>query len=253
MRLQLTRPICFLDVESTGVDPCADRIIELGFTVFNPGGWRQRWEQRFNPGMSIPAEATAVHGISDADVKDCPTFADQAAMIWSSLQGKDLGGYNLWRLDLPMLDEEFRRCGMKLDLAEIHVIDCLGIFQKKDPRKLEDAVRKYCYRQHEGAHGALADAEATADVLDGQLLAHPELGGMSVEDLATFSRMNEKQLADIAGKLYRDSDGYLRYAFGKHKDKRVVDEKGYANWMLTKARFPGSTCEALESEIRRRP
>ena len=149
----LTRPLASIDVETTGTDSETDRIIDFAVTVLHPDGSRTRWECRFDPEMPIPPEATEVHGIKDSDVVGCPKFAVHAKRILAGLAGKDLIGYSLWRLDLPILDAEARRCGLKLDIANVRVIDCFAIFSKREPRALEDAVRKYCGREHEGKHG----------------------------------------------------------------------------------------------------
>lgn len=242
--MKLTRPLVAIDIESTGTDPVKDRIVEFAVVVLHPDGARAEWAQRFNPEMPIPPAATAVHGISDADVADCPLFRACAPRIAAGLKGKDLAGYNLRRLDLPMLDEELRRSGMKVDLTGVQVVDCFGIFSKKEPRKLEDAVRRYCHRAHEGAHGALADATATLDVLLGEMKEYPDLDAMPLDQIAAFSQISEQRYADLAGKLYFDADGDVCYAFGKHKDRKVKEEPGYAEWMISRD-FPGSTCEVL--------
>lgn len=246
--MKLARPIAFLDVESTGVDPVKDRIIEIGVVVLSETGKGAEWVQRFNPGMPIPADSTEIHGITDADVADKPPFSDFAHKIARGFIGKDLAGYNLRRLDLPIIDEELRRCRLKLDLTGVHVIDSFGIFSKKEPRKLEDAVRRYCKREHEGAHGAASDASATLDVFLAQVEEYEDLRGMAIDKIAEFSRMGEQVYADIAGKLYFDKDGDVCYAFGKYKDAKVKDQPGYADWMISKD-FPGSTCEVLKSVL----
>jgi DNA polymerase III subunit epsilon len=245
--VNIGRPIVWLDFETTGVDPVKDRIVECAFVALYPDGNRKEWFGRLNPGIPIPAEATVIHGITDADVADCPPFEAVAKKIVVGLAGKDLGGYNLRRLDLPILDEELRRRGLKLDLSGVRIIDCAGIFFKREPRALEDAVRKYCGREHTGAHGALADAQATLDVFMGQRAAYPDLAAQSLDEIATYSRLGDVEYADIAGKLYR-KDGQVYYAFGKHKDKRVLDEPGYGEWMLRSA-FAGSTCDVLREVL----
>jgi len=239
-----------LDLEATGIDPVKDRIIELAFVVVYPDGSRKRACRRFNPGMEIPPEATAVHHITDADVANCPPFADFAPQVVKALQGKDLAGYNLWRLDLPMLDEELRRCGLRLDIADSQVIDCYGIFANKEGRKLADAVKKYCGREHSDAHGAGEDAEATADVLFGQLSFYDDLADLELSKLAEFSRHGEVRYADLAGKLYYDADGDVCYAFGNSRNKKVRDDPGFAEWCLRKD-FSGSTKEVLMAELDR--
>lgn len=249
--LTLTRPLVTIDTETTGTDPVKDRIIEFGCTVLHPDGSRTKWEQRFNPGSHIPDESTAVHGITDADVADKPPFSEFAVKIHRALQGKDIAGYSLRLLDLPILDEEFRRCGMKLDITGVHVIDAAGIFFKKEPRDLTAAVAKYCGRDHADAHGAGADAEATLDVLIGQMAAYEDVGAMDLADLAALSIRGDKQPADLAGKFYRDADGDLRYAFGKCRDVKVRDDVGFGYWMMrqTSPPFPGNTCDVLQEEL----
>ena len=244
MRFQ--RPVVSIDIESTGVNPVEDRIVEFAASVLMPDMTRKKYVQRFNPGIPIPAESTAIHGITDEMVADCPPFSDHAAEILRALSGKDLAGYNLLRMDLPMLDTEMRRCGLKLDIAGVRIIDCFQIFSKKEPRRLEDAVRRYCGREHTGAHGALADAEATVDILLGQMVEYDDLRAMNLDELAAFSA-GDRKIADLAGKMYRDADGDLRYAFGKARDVKVKDDPGFAHWMLrcTSPPFPGSTVEIL--------
>lgn len=249
--MKLERQTVWIDAETTGVDPVKDRLIEFGAVVMEiDGSISKRWVQRFQPGIPIPAEATECHHITDEMVKDCPPFAMFAKAITLALRDKDIGGFNLRRLDLPILDEELRRCGLKLELAGVRLIDSFTIYQKKAPRDLAAAVREYCGREHDGAHGAAADASATADVFLGQMQRHPDLDAMTVDELSVFSRHGEYIYADLAGKLYLDADGDLRYAFGKAKDKKVRDDPGFGRWMLKKD-FPGSTLDALEIELDR--
>lgn len=246
--MNLTRPLISLDVETTGVDVVKDRIIELGLIYFSPDGKVARFEQRFNPGVPIAPEATEVHHITDADVKDCPPFSAFAKKIFTTLSGRDLVGYNLRRLDLPMIDEELRRCDYRLDLRGVQVVDAAGIFFKQNPRNLEAAVLRYCHRAHEGAHGAGDDAAATLEVLWGQLREHGELGPMTLQELAEYSNLSDKPYADLAGKLYRDPDGDLCFAFGQHRDEKVRNNYDYYRWMVDKGSFPGSTIDALLEE-----
>ena len=247
--MKLDRPLIVLDMETTGVDPCIDRIIEMGVVVLFPDGTRSNgWRQRFNPGIQIPEAATEVHGIRDEDVAAEPRFADLSKKIHRAMNGRDIAGYNLRRLDLPILDEELRRCDLKLDLESVRIIDAFGIYQNKEPRQLANAVRLFCGRDHDGAHGALADAIATADVLEGQLERYEDLAGMDLDSLAAFSRYGEVDYIDLAGKIYRDKDGFARWNFSKNKDQRVIDDLGFANWVLKKD-FPGNTKDAVWAEL----
>ncbi len=251
--MRLDRPLLTLDVETTGIDPSLDRVIELGVSVLHPDGTvkPKGWSVRINPGIPIPAASTAIHGITDEDVKDCQPFSWFAPKLHTSMQDKDIATYNGRRLDLPIIDEEFRRCGMKLDLTGVRIIDAAGIFFKREPRDLSAAVERYCGRKLEGAHGAGQDADATLDVLLGQCAAYPDLDSMSLDDIATYSRMSENEPVDIAGRLYRCPEGHMRFSFGKNKDKKILDELGYCRWMLEKGSFPGSTLDALREEIGR--
>lgn len=248
--MKLERPLVIIDTETTGVDPVLDRIVEFGMVLLSPNGDRKEAVVRFNPSIPIPAAATEKHGITDEMVKDCPLFFDLAPRIAKGLAGRDIAGYNLRRLDLPILDEELRRAGLRLDLAGTNIIDIFGIYSEKKPRKLEDCIREYCGRDHVGAHGALADAVGTLDALLGQLAVYPDLDTLSLPDLAAFSQMSEVEYVDLAGKLYRDKDGDVCFAFGKNKDAKVKAQRGFANWMLSKD-FPGNTKDAIEAELER--
>lgn len=250
--MKLDRPLLFLDTETTGPDPIVDRVVELGVSVLHPDCTvnPKSWSVRFNPGIPIPAAATEIHHITDADVANCKPFSAYAALLHQKLKGKDLAGYNLRRFDLPILDEEMRRCGLALDLTGVRVVDVQAIYFKANPRTLSDAVRQYCGRDHSDAHGAGADADATLDVWLEQLVAHGEIPN-TMDGMAEYARLSEHAPVDIAGKLYRDPDGFVRFGFGKNKDRRVIDEAGYCKWMLQKGQFPGSTLDAIQEELDR--
>jgi DNA polymerase III subunit epsilon len=248
------KPILCFDLETSDADPNTCAIFEYGCVLLLPDGTRKKGSVRFKPWKPITEGATAVTGVTNEMVEKCPAFKDYAERIWKSLQGRDLAGYNLNRFDLPCLDAEIRRATdnrLKIDLTGVRVYDAQVIYFKKDPRSLSDAVRKYCGREHEGAHGAEDDADASLDVLLGQLSTYPDLDSVSLDELAKYSRMSEFEMVDLAGKLYRDAEGFCRYAFGKVKDVRVADDMGYADWMLRKGDFPASTCEALRAELKR--
>lgn len=246
------RPVLFVDCETTGKDPVKDRIIEIGVALLLPNGEQlhRGWNKRFCPGIPIPAAATAVHGITDADVADCPPFSTYAPKFSVSLSSYDLAGYNLRQYDLPIIDEELRRCGFKLDLTGRRVYDVKVIFFKKNPRTLADCVRFYCGREPTEAHASSGDAIDSMDALLGQIAKHEDLAGMTPVELDSFCLMHDegKAPADIAGKLYRDDQGDVRYAFGKHVDMRVLDEPSFADWAL-RSDFPGSTKDVLRAEL----
>ncbi len=249
--MKLTRPIAFLDIESTGLDPVFDRIIDLAVFKKREDLWEERVLWRMNPGRSIPAASTAIHGITDADVANQKPFEAHAKEILAFLEGCDLGGFNIVGFDLAILSEEFHRAGIEWNASGARIVDANGIFRRMEPRNLSAAVRKYCGREHVGAHGALADCVASADVLFGQIKAYPELQGMEFDALASFSTEREfdglkGQPVDLAGKLVRTSDGVVRYTFGKSKGVPVTHDRGFGTWMLARD-FTADTKRCLEA------
>ena len=248
--MKLSRPLAVLDLETTDAEPTACAIVEFAVTILNPDGTRKQWQKRFKPWKPISDGAAEVTGITNEMVADCPPFSDFAGIIDRSLKGKDLAGYNINSFDIVALDEELRRSNYRLDLTGVSVIDAFRIFQVKEPRDLTAAVKKYAGREHVDAHGAQADAEATADVLLGQLAMYDDLAAMSLPELAAFCRRDGREVADLAGKLYR-KDGVLYYGFGKCRDVAVQDDPGFGWWMLrqTSPPFPAGTCEILRKEL----
>lgn len=234
MKLHLTRPLVFFDLETTGTNIQSDRIVEISVVKLMPDGTVHRHSQRVNPGMPIPAEATAVHHITDADVADKPTFEQIAQKVADKFRGCDIAGFNSNRFDLPLLDQEFFRAGIEFDFSKCRLIDVQTIYHKKEPRTLEAAYRYYCGRElAERAHSALGDTEATMDVLLAQLEHYADLPG-EVGALSEFACNNRN--VDIAGRLIYDDRGREVFNFGQHKGKLAVDVlrdfPGYATWIL---------------------
>ena len=242
MTLQLTRPLACVDTETTGTDPAKDRVVEVGVVVLTPGGDRTSYRWLVNPGGPIPAEATRVHGISDSMVAGAPTFAQIAPELAVLLAGCDLTGYNLRSFDLPILKAEFARAGRPWPCADARVVDALVIFRDRERHTLSDAVRNYLGREHEGAHGAVADAEATLDVLLAQLARYQDLPhDLPGLDLASGGR--QPDWATDCGRIRWDAEGHAVLAFGKHNGKRLVDiargDRGFLQWMTgPKTNFP---------------
>ncbi len=252
----LTKSIAFIDLETTDADPVTCSIFEYGLALLKPdGSVRKAGSVRFKPWKPITPDAETITGVTNAMVEACPPFAAYAERIWQTLQGKDIGGYNVKKFDCVCLDQEIRRATgdrLFLDFSQIRVIDTQIIFFKNETRTLTDAVKRYCGRPHEDAHGAGADAAASADVLLGQLSAYPDLDKLSLDDLARYCNMGDETPVDVAGKLYKDGDGFLCYNFGKAKHERVVNNQGFAKWMLDPARsFPASTLDFIRQELKR--
>lgn len=251
MNLNLKRPIVFFDLETTGVDTSRDRIVEISMIKVNPDGSEEVRTRRLNPKMPIPPESTAVHGITDEDVKDCPTFARIAKSLEEFLQGCDFGGFNSNRFDLPVLVEEFLRAGIDVDFKRRRFIDVQNIFHKKEQRTLVAAYKFYCDRDLNDAHSAEADTRATYEVLKAQLERYPDLVN-DVDALADFSARGE--VVDYAGRIVYDDKGKEVFGFGKYKGRSVEEifriEPSYYDWMM-KGDFPLYTKKVI-TEIRLR-
>lgn len=257
MSLTLTRPLVFFDLETTGVNISQDRIVELSLVKQHPDGHLESRTWRINPGMHIPAEASAVHHITDADVAHCPHFADKAEEILAFIKNSDLAGYNSNHFDVPLLQEELLRAGCDYDIKkEHHLIDAFVIFQKHTPRTLTAAYKHYCGKDLEGAHGANADTLATREVLLAQLQQHRDVP-QTVEDLEKYTTVTA--FADMAGRLCYDANGVVCFNFGKYKGQSVKDvflmDGSYYAWMIN-GDFPEYTkriITEIKGDIRKMP
>lgn len=234
MKLNLKRPIIFFDLETTGLDIAKDRIVELCYIRVEPNGNEEARSMRINPEMHIPEVASSVHGITDDDVKDCPTFTDVAPQLAATFEGCDLAGFNSNRFDLPLLAEEFMKAGVNIDLSHVQAIDVQNIYHKLEKRTLAAAYKFYCGRDLENAHSALADTQATYEVLQAQLDHYPNDLQNDVDFLAEFSRMNRN--IDFAGRFVYDESGKELINFGKYKGKAIKDvlsrDPGYYSWIM---------------------
>lgn len=234
MKLNLTKPVIFFDLETTGIDVATDRIVELSYVKIEPNGNRRSETMRLNPEKHIPAEASAVHGIYDVDVKDCPTFRDKAGELKLVFDGCDLAGFNSNRFDIPLLAEEFIRAGVMIDLNSARRVDVQNIYHKLEQRTLVAAYRFYCGKDLENAHSALADTEATLEVLEAQLDRYPEVLKNDMDFLAAYS--SRDNFVDFAGRFAYNDKGEEVVNFGKHKGRLVKDvlrvEPSYYNWMM---------------------
>ncbi|GAA4452324.1 3'-5' exonuclease [Rurimicrobium arvi] len=232
MKLTLKRPIVFFDLETTGTDTAKDRIVELAFVKISPDGRREKYVKRINPQMPIPAESTAIHGITDADVANEPAFRQIAHELHHWMQGCDFGGYNALRFDLPLLAEEFLRCGIDVDFTERAMVDVQQIFFKMEQRTLSAALAFYCGRSLDHAHSAEADIDATIDVLAAQLERYEQLPH-EVKALHDFSGSNDT--IDYARRMIM-KDGEPVFNFGKYKGRKVKEilqtEPSYYDWMM---------------------
>ena len=247
MKLKLERPIIFFDLETTGLTIGKDHIVELCYIRLEPNGCERAETLRFNPGMPIPKEASAVHGITNEDVKDCPTFAQKAEELAKVFEDCDLAGYNSNRFDVPMLAEEFALCGIDIRIHEKKLVDVQNIFHKMEQRTLVAAYKFYCGKDLENAHSALADTRATLEVLEAQLDRYPDTLKNDVSFLADFTQMFRG--VDLACRFVYDEKGVEIVNFGKHKGEAVKDvlkkDPNYKAWIL-QGDFTMNTKQTLE-------
>lgn len=251
MKLNLKRPIVFFDLETTGVDTAKDRIVEISMVKVMPNGDEVVRTRLINPQMHIPEEATAIHGITDEDVKEQPTFTQIAKSLAQFIEGCDFGGFNSNRFDLPMLVEEFLRAGVDVDFKSRKFVDVQNIFHKMEQRTLVAAYKFYCDKDLTDAHSAEADTRATYEVLKAQLDRYPELEN-DIAALAAFSTRGE--FVDYAGRIVFNDKGEEVFNFGKYKGYKVSEvfqrEPSYYDWMMN-GDFPLYTKKVI-TEIRLR-
>lgn len=239
--IKLDRPLVMFDLETTGVSPAEDRIVQMGLIKIHPSGETVRACSKFNPGVPIPLGASKVHGITDDDVKHERMFAEVVNdKLHGFLAGCDLGGYNVVGFDVPMLVAEFARAGRPLDMMGVHVVDACLLFRIHEPgrpHELAEAVRFYLGVELEGAHDAMADVGATLRVLEAQVerYALPS----TPDGIEAHAR---ERMVDCAGKLLRSDRGEVVINFGKHCGTPIVElakrNPGYVKWMLAKGIVP---------------
>jgi DNA polymerase-3 subunit epsilon len=243
--LQLSRPIAFIDLETTGISLSTDRIVEIAIIKLLADGSRQVKRKLINPQMPIPKASTDIHGISNEMVKDAPTFKQVANEVKMYLEGCDLGGYNSNRFDIPMLMEEFLRAGMDVDLSKRKMVDVQHIFYTMEPRTLTAAYKFFCEKELIDAHSAEADVSATIDVFLAQLKRYEKLGN-TVESV--LGVIGEEKIVDYARRFGYDDKGVEIFNFGKYKGRSVCDvlkaEPQYYDWMM-RGDFPLHTKQKL--------
>ena len=245
MPLQLSRPIAFFDLETTGVNLSSDRIVEIAIIKILPDQSRQVKRKLINPGMPIPKHSTDIHGITDEMVKDAPTFKQAANELKMFLESCDIGGYNSNRFDVPILMEEFLRAGIDVDLSTRKMVDVQHIFYSMEPRTLTAAYKFYCAKELVNAHSAEADVDATIEVLLSQIDRYPDLGN-TVDTI--LAKIGEEKIVDYARRFSFDDKGVEVFNFGKHKGRAVTDvlkaEPQYYDWMM-RGDFPLHTKQKL--------
>jgi len=245
MKLNLKNPIVFFDLETTGINIVTDRIVEISILKIYVDGHEETKTYRVNPEMPIPPKTTEIHGISDEDVKDSPTFKEIARTLANFMEKCDIGGFNSNKFDIPLLAEEFLRAGIEIDFTHRKFVDVQTIFHKMEKRTLEAAYRFYCDKTLENAHSADADTKATYEVLMAQLDRYPDLKN-DIDFLAEFSSHNKN--VDFAGRIIYNEKNEEVFNFGKYKGRKVEEvfdtDTGYYGWMMN-GDFPLHTKNVL--------
>jgi len=234
--LKLARPIAFIDVETTGTNPNSDRVVELSILKIHPDGKEEYKSHRVNPGVPIPAEATAVHGITDTDVASLPTFCQYAKSVKDFLDGCDIAGFNVIKFDLPCLEAEFARAGVEFSRQSRYLVDSMVIYHQRDPRNLQAAYQKYCGGDMESPHVAEEDVKAAVAVLDGQLEQYEDLP-RDVKELCEICNPAGKNYVDPEGKfVWVDSEVVCNFG-KKHRGRKLRDiveeDPSYLSWIAS--------------------
>jgi len=257
MKLNLRIPLCFFDLETTGINITQDRIIEIAVIKVMPGGEIIRKSNLVNPGIPILAESTAIHGISNEDVADKPTFKEIARDYVRFFEGADLAGFNILKFDVPMLVEEFLRAGVEFDYSRKKLIDAQKIFHLMEKRTLSAAFKFYCGKEMDNAHSAETDTQATMDVLMAQIERYENQDvtdgqgnkiGVIKNDMEELNKITATEMVDLAGRMVKNDKGEPVFNFGKHKSKPVLtvfkEEPSYYDWMMN-GDFPLDTKRKL--------
>ena len=245
MKLLLTRPLCFFDLETTGLNVAKDRVLEISILKVFPNGNKESKTWMVNPEIPIPPKTIPIHGITDEKVANEPTFKQLSRDIYSMIKDSDLAGFNSDRFDIPLLAEEMLRAGIDVDFKKHLTVDVQTIFHKMEKRNLSAAYKFYCGKDLNNAHSAEADTNATYEVLKSQINKYDELEN-DISKISTFSKRQKS--VDFAGFIILDEDRDAAFNFGKHKGKKVIEvferEPGYFSWLLN-ADFPRYTKKVL--------
>jgi len=246
MNLELTKPLAFFDLETTGLNIASDRIVEISIVKLMPNGDKEIKTKLINPTIPISKESVGIHGITEEKVKDKATFKEVASELNDFIAGCDLAGYNSNRFDIPLIAEEFLRAGIDFDVKSRNLVDVQNIFHKMEQRTLVAAYKFYCSKDLTEAHSAEADTTATYEILEAQIAKYTDIKG-DTDFLSEFSQMTKN--VDLLGRFVYNEDNIAVFNFGKHKGKAVTEvlkkEPGYFSWMMN-GDFPLYTKKVLK-------
>lgn len=233
--MNIQKPICHFDLETTGVDVANDRIVSIAVLKQMPDGSTESKYCLVNPQIPIPVEASNVHGIKNEDVKDKPTIKQISKSLYEFFEGCDLAGFNIVHFDIPLLSEEFSRCDLAFPDPEAKFFDSCIVYKMKERRTLSAGYKFYCGKELKDAHNAEADVNASCEIFSKQM----EMYGMTLDDVAKLSKPDAR--IDLAGKIMLDKDGDPIYTFGKSRGVKIKNDPSFAGWMLSQSFIPSDT------------
>jgi DNA polymerase-3 subunit epsilon len=249
MGLKLSRPICFYDLETTGINVSSDRIVSISVLKMNVDGSTEGKSTLVNPTILIPKAASDVHGILDEHVAEMPTFKQISKALYGFFKDSDIAGYNNNNFDNALLYEEFLRCGIEYPTPDVKSVDVINIFKKMESRTLSYAYKFYCGKDLDDAHTSESDTAACREIFLAQIEKYPELLDKEVDFYCEFSKVDNR--VDFAGKIVKDEKGDLRYNFGKAKDKKISEDTGFGEWMLKQNFITENTKNVVRFELNR--
>jgi DNA polymerase-3 subunit epsilon len=237
--MNYTKPIIFFDLETTGVNVETDRIVQIALMIVKPDGTKEFKSRYINPEIPIPKEASDVHHITDETVKDAPIFKRVAKGLFQIFEGCNVAGYNSDAFDIPLLHKEFERCGIEWDVSKVQRVDVFKLYKLMHPNDLSSVYHRLTGNILTNAHNAEDDINATFEVFN-KLVELSDGMFESVEDVTEYTQ-DGKLLFDLAGKMYIDEDGIVRWSYTKHKDKPILDDRGYLDWFMKQDSTPSET------------
>lgn len=235
-QIELTKPLVFIDVESTGTNPKEDYIVSIALVKILPDAETLKFYSFVKPPIPIPKSCSDVHGITDENVKNEKPFAFIAMSVMLMINDCDIAGFNSTKFDIPLIYNELLRAGINWDWRKSNFLDVGNLYKIKEPRTLGAAYKFYLGEEIEDAHNALADVASTMEVFYAQLSKYEDFEGKTIPELALMSNF-DREIVDLDGVFRKDEDGDLVFNIGKNKDKKAKSDTNYLDWIVNKSTF----------------